>query len=692
MPGLLRRAAIAASVLFNAKAARAVGSAVSEWMIGQATYPPPGFGSLATHGYERNATVYAAIAMRADSLGQAPLRWYREGSLEDVKNPVELVLRRPNPVCTWKQLIALTDLYLILGGNCYWEKVFDGGGRLRQVWPLRPDRVQVIPGKTDLVGGYLYSIAGEEFPLERREILHFKEPHPLNDFYGMPKLAPALRSLCTDNEAVDFAKALFENFAMPGGIITVQKDTDFDNRERLKEQFIAKFGGSKRGAPAVFKAGMTFTPVSFDLQQVAFEQNRAMTITEILTVLKVSPILLGTKIGLEQSPYANYGEARRSFYEDTTEPRQDWIAEHISADPDFTPRGTLAYFDSSEVSALADLRISREGALRESWKAGLLRRDEARVRLNLAPVGGEEGTAFFVAPSPFGAPAGGAAEDPNADPAGAAPGSKSRKRGLRKAAVDLLGESLDSIAFAELWQGKMRRQAARTFKSQAEDVRRLVAASFKAPGVELAQVLNIMEQLAQLKSTWSVKAASDFEPMLVKLLEGAGSLASRGVDVRFDLDDSKIKSYLDTYRFRFAERISKSSAERVREVLLTGQDEGKTVEQVKADLEGEFKRWDSDRAELVARTETMRAGNGGVRLAYIASDVTKMRWLAASDPCPICAALDGKVVGVTEDFVADGGHLDYQDGDSSKSFTANYGALETPPCHPNCRCTIDAED
>lgn len=80
----------------------------------------------------------------------------------------------------------------------------------------------------------------------------------------------------------------------------------------------------------------------------------------------------------------------------------------------------------------------------------------------------------------------------------------------------------------------------------------------------------------------------------------------------------------------------------------------------------------ASRSKTIARTETMRASNEGqeqlwaqARSKGLLDSSVKKTWIAF-DPCPICAPLDGEVVGLDEDF-----------------------SIGTdPPAHPNCRCTI----
>lgn len=85
---------------------------------------------------------------------------------------------------------------------------------------------------------------------------------------------------------------------------------------------------------------------------------------------------------------------------------------------------------------------------------------------------------------------------------------------------------------------------------------------------------------------------------------------------------------------------------------------------------------DEARANVIARTESMRAANGGQREAWLQavdsgllSGRARRTWIATPDEgvCPLCEALDGQTADLDGEYPDDGG-----DG---------------PPLHPNCRCT-----
>lgn len=103
-----------------------------------------------------------------------------------------------------------------------------------------------------------------------------------------------------------------------------------------------------------------------------------------------------------------------------------------------------------------------------------------------------------------------------------------------------------------------------------------------------------------------------------------------------------------------------------------------------------------DRAENIARTETMRAANRGQQLLWsemadagvIGQDFGQ-RWLVTPDDrlCPRCAPMNGKVVQLGYLFrETERGVL------PSKRQPVAGASVESPPLHPRCRCTLVFDD
>jgi len=109
-----------------------------------------------------------------------------------------------------------------------------------------------------------------------------------------------------------------------------------------------------------------------------------------------------------------------------------------------------------------------------------------------------------------------------------------------------------------------------------------------------------------------------------------------------------------------SEDMKKQVAFQLRDGLLKGESPRQLAERIK-------KITDSmrNRAEKIARTETIRIFNTAAVDRYKKAGIKKWKWLAAMDErtCPICGPRHNKTFNITDD---------------------------PPPAHPNCRCTVVA--
>lgn len=77
-------------------------------------------------------------------------------------------------------------------------------------------------------------------------------------------------------------------------------------------------------------------------------------------------------------------------------------------------------------------------------------------------------------------------------------------------------------------------------------------------------------------------------------------------------------------------------------------------ESAEAVLEDRLAKWSEQRPVWSAERESSQAGSAFAKLAYLTAGVTQLVWMTSGGPCPICAELEGRVVGITEPFVRQG--------------------------------------
>ena len=85
---------------------------------GRARWTPRDYGRLAREGYARNAIVYRAVRLVADSIGALSFVLY-EGADERDTHPLLDLIRRPNPRQDGASLLEAVASHLLLAGNAY---------------------------------------------------------------------------------------------------------------------------------------------------------------------------------------------------------------------------------------------------------------------------------------------------------------------------------------------------------------------------------------------------------------------------------------------------------------------------------------------------------------------------------------------------------------------------------------------
>jgi hypothetical protein len=161
--------------------------------------------------------------------------------------------------------------------------------------------------------------------------------------------------------------------------------------------------------------------------------------------LHCPPILVGAKVGLDRSTFANYGEARVSFWEETIMPDQDHYLAAFRKRLIGTPvvgvgrRRVYLRWDNSGVLALRESEGAKWERATNALRAGGITVNDYRRTVGLAPV--EGGDVFLtpagVLPTELGAKPGDGHPAP-APPAPSSNGSRNGQTTAAKYALDVL--------------------------------------------------------------------------------------------------------------------------------------------------------------------------------------------------------------------------------------------------------------
>ncbi len=329
--------------------------------------------------YLANPVAQRSVRIVAEGVGSAPV------ACEDDR--LAGLLARS---CGSQPLLEVLAAQLALHGNAYVQLIKDGAGVPVELYPLRPERVQVVSGEDGWPNAYRYVLADRTLTIALEDehdwpnIIHLRGFHPTDDHYGAGCLAAAAPAVAVHNAASEWNRALLANAARPSGALVYDGDDggalSAEQFDRLKSELQNAFQGhGNAGRPMLLEGGLDWKAMSLSPADMDFATLKAAAARDIALAFGVPPMLLGLP---GDNTYANYREANRALWRLTLLPLAgkilaglhaglgDWFAEAPQIDVDRVP-------------ALAE---DREKLWAQVSGADFLSDAEKRAMLGLSPM------------------------------------------------------------------------------------------------------------------------------------------------------------------------------------------------------------------------------------------------------------------------------------------------------------------
>lgn len=341
-----------------------------------------------------SAVVMACVLWICRTFPEAPLQILQDqpdDTQEPVRrHPLSELLKRPNQYYSGILLWYATLTDWLTTGNAYWVKVRSGAGRVVELWWV-PQHMMQPRWPADgsvFLSHYEYRPDGlNVVKVDVEDVVHFRYGiDPDNVRKGLSPLASLMREVFTDDEAANFTSSILKNMGVPSVVLSPDDDVSvgIDDLERIKAEFMARFGGDRRGEPLIMSGKTKVSVLSFNPQQMDLKALRRIPEERVSAIFGTPAIVVGLGAGLDRSTFANYAEAREAAYESNIIPTQALLAAELDIQllPDFAdPTTTQVGFDLSKVRVLqADQNQLHERA-REDLKAGLLTRNAALLMI-----------------------------------------------------------------------------------------------------------------------------------------------------------------------------------------------------------------------------------------------------------------------------------------------------------------------
>lgn len=346
--------------------------------------------ALATSAY-----AYTAIMYRATRLAEPPLDVVQEtedeGEIKIPDHELAMLLDEPSKDYDMGELQQLTETYRCVSGACLWVKETDNAGRPARWTPFSADEFEAFPADDRIYGRFKVTTrAGRTRTYDADEVVHFRDLNPNSWRKQLPKLEVALADLDTSHQVNRTVRNYLKRAMFPGGLVSPDPKWNPDEEawKEWKNTIMAWHQGpAMAGKPLILQGGTTFSKAALALSELLPKEILDRIESTVGSVFGIPPVVLGWKVGLENSPWSQMSEARQMTYEETIEPRWRDVEKKMTRqllEEEERMAGRSIRFDTSKVRAFTHddkLRAGVAGSMRREWT-----RNERRIYTGMDPL------------------------------------------------------------------------------------------------------------------------------------------------------------------------------------------------------------------------------------------------------------------------------------------------------------------
>lgn len=204
---------------------------------------------------------------------------------------------QPNPDCTAADVIQTLMVHILLTGNAYLEKAYDGAGRPAALYLRNPFRTFPYRARD---GRLIYKTSdtdqGYERIIEARDVVHVKGLG-VDSLVGLsPVKYYAREVLGNDLAAQSFASKFYANDSRPGGYLSVSNYLKKDQKDAAVNSWMAAHGRGQSHRMALLEGGMKWETVGVPPNEAQFIETRQFNREQIAAIFGVPVHFLGESV------------------------------------------------------------------------------------------------------------------------------------------------------------------------------------------------------------------------------------------------------------------------------------------------------------------------------------------------------------------------------------------------------------
>ena len=355
----------------------------------------------AKDGYQENAIVHRCIQLISNSASAVKIDVFDDDTKLDNHELISL-LDRPNPLQSGVEYFASLYSFLLISGNSYLLRDTENFTPPRELYLLRPDRVEIEAGESMIPQSYKYVLEGRtvaKYPVDPKtggaQVKQIKLWSPLDDFYGLSPIMASAYNIDQHNLAGMHNVALLKNGCTPSGMLKFEPTDETgmstqltdDQRARLLEDLEFRFQGTHNsGRPMLLEGNFSYQQLGLNPKDMDFLELLNLSAREIALCFGVPAQLIGIP---DSQTYSNMETAKLALYEETVIPLLKRVESDLNEYLAPLYEGDIRIqYDMDSIPAMVEKRKSIYENVVAGVQAGILTRNEARDRLGLEEISG----------------------------------------------------------------------------------------------------------------------------------------------------------------------------------------------------------------------------------------------------------------------------------------------------------------
>jgi HK97 family phage portal protein len=245
----------------------------------------------------RAAAVYGCVRLLSGAVATLPLDIKRKvgpNRLDAEDLPLwSVIRRRPNRYMKPARFKRMLQTHILLRGNAYCLIIRDSLGRVKELLPLHPDRVEPKQDATSLLITYEYTPPdGSKVRYSQEKIFHLMGMTH-DGIRGMSVLSYARETIGMSLATSRHGSAFFRNGTNVGSVLTHPKQLGQEAADSLRESLDKYRGADSANKTLVLEEDMKFERLGMTSTDAQFVETMVQSRTEIAMFFGVPPHMIG---------------------------------------------------------------------------------------------------------------------------------------------------------------------------------------------------------------------------------------------------------------------------------------------------------------------------------------------------------------------------------------------------------------